>query len=99
MGAGEGGTASGASASLMVVTIRPAAYRDLRRLAPEVADRVEAAIDALAENPRPPGALLLREWAFRAWRLRVGDWRVIYTIDDEVATVTIVRILYRSKAY
>jgi mRNA interferase RelE/StbE len=83
----------------MRITFRPAAHRDLRRLTPEMADRVEADIDALAEDPRPPGALVLREWAFRAWRIRVGDWRVIYTIDDAAALVTVVRILHRSKAY
>lgn len=83
----------------MRIAFRPAAHRDLRRLNGEMADRVEAAIDALADNPRPPGAQMLREWEFRAWRIRVGEWRVIYTIDDGAALVTVVRILHRSKAY
>ncbi|HEX6402290.1 MAG TPA: type II toxin-antitoxin system RelE/ParE family toxin [Pseudonocardiaceae bacterium] len=43
--------------------------------------RVQAAIDGLSEQPRPPGVLALQGLR-RAYRLRVGDYRVIYTVDD-----------------
>jgi len=83
----------------MRIIILPPAQRDFRKLDREVAARLRQAILQLADDPRPAGGLMLREWAFRAWRIRVGDWRVIYTIDDDAALVTIVRILHRSKAY
>jgi len=83
----------------MRIIILPPAQRDFRKLDRDIAGRVRQAILQLADDPRPPGTLVLREWAFRAWRIRVGDWRVIYTIDDTAASVTIIRILHRSKAY
>ena len=83
----------------MRVIILPPAQRDFRKLDRDIAVRMRQAILQLADDPRPHGALVLREWAFRAWRIRVGDWRVIYTINDTEAVVTIVRILHRSKAY
>jgi len=83
----------------MRLVIRPAARRDLGRLVPEVADRVEQQIGALEYDPRPPGCLLLRGQLPSTWRLRVGDWRVIYDIDDHAGVVTVLRILHRSKAY
>ncbi|MGD0110918.1 MAG: type II toxin-antitoxin system RelE/ParE family toxin [Armatimonadota bacterium] len=83
----------------MRLVIRPAARRDLGRLAPEVADRVEQQVGALEYDPRPPGCLLLRGQLPSAWRIRVGDWRIIYDISDEAGVVTILPILHRSVAY
>jgi len=83
---------------LMRIVVLPAARRELARLATDIAVRVEKAIDALSDNPRPRACRLLRGDA-RTWRLRVGDWRVLYEIDDAVDVVTILRVLHRSKAY
>jgi len=83
----------------MRVVILPAARRDIAGLSREVAARVERAVDALAGNPRPPGCQLLRDRIPRIWRVRVGDWRILYDIDDGASIVTILRILHRSKAY
>ena len=83
----------------MRLVILPAARREIRRLAPDVASRVADAIDALAGNPRPPGCLLLQAQEGRTWRIRVGDWRILYEIDDAAEVLTVLRVLHRSKAY
>jgi mRNA interferase RelE/StbE len=59
---------------------------------------VTRALDALSNEPRRPGARLLtgRE---RIWRLRVGDYRILYLVDDDVVTVLVIRIRHRSDAY
>ena len=83
----------------MRVVILPAAERDVGRLAPEAAERVLRALRTLRDDPRPPGSYLLRNWSPSTWRIRVGAWRVLYRIDDDVAVVTVVRVRHRSSAY
>ena len=83
----------------MRVILRPAARRDLRRLSPEVYRRVITDVHALADDPRPPGWLLLRDRASRTWRVRVGDWRILYDIDDVARVVCVLHVLHRSEAY
>jgi mRNA interferase RelE/StbE len=61
-------------------------------------DRMVEAIDALGEQPRPAGARKL-SGAEHRYRIRVGDYRVIYTIEDSSQTVTIERVRHRSAAY
>ena len=83
---------------MRLVTSR-SAERDLGKLSREVADRVAAAIEGLARNPHPPGCLLLRDCEPPTWRIRVGDWRVLYEIDDHAGLVRIRNVYHRSKAY
>jgi len=75
-----------------------AAARQIRKLPPDARRRIIAAISALASNPRPVGArkLIGEEMA---WRIRIGDYRVIYDIIDQTLTITIVRAAHRSEAY
>jgi mRNA interferase RelE/StbE len=77
--------------------ILPGAERDLRRLAPAILRRVDARLRSLADQPRPPGVRHLQGSPF--WRLRVGDYRVIYTIDDAQQVVTIARVRHRGDVY
>jgi mRNA interferase RelE/StbE len=60
-------------------------------------DRVNAAIDGLAEDPRPFGATKLvgRD----DLRIRVGDYRVVYAVDDEAHVVVVARIAHRQDVY
>ena len=62
------------------VELAPAAQRQLRRLPPGDAARLRGPILALAIEPRPPGVVKLVGSEF--WRLRVGDLRIVYLIDD-----------------
>lgn len=76
---------------------RPA-EREFERLPPQVRARLLPRIDALAADPRPPGVVRLigdRE----LYRIRVGDYRVIYTIEDDVLLVLVVSVGHRSDVY
>ena len=83
----------------MRVILSPAAQRDLRRLSSDANKRVIADLYALADDPRPPGCRLLRNQRPPVWRIRVGDWRVLYEIDDHAGLVRIRNVYHRSKAY
>lgn len=61
--------------------------------------RLEAHIDDLAEEPRPPGITQLRGRWRPAYRLRVGDYRIIYYVDDGTRTVSVAAIGHRSHVY
>ncbi|HSW43822.1 MAG TPA: type II toxin-antitoxin system RelE/ParE family toxin [Patescibacteria group bacterium] len=78
------------------VEIAPAAQRQLRKLPPDHAARLRGPILALAIDPRPPGAGRLAGSSF--WRLRVGNLRVVYVIDDAVRLVVVVRVVRRGES-
>lgn len=78
------------------VEIAPAAGRQLRRLPPGDAARLRGPILALAFDPRPPGVAKLIDTDF--WRLRSGDLRVIYLIEDAERLVVILRVARRSES-
>jgi mRNA interferase RelE/StbE len=80
------------------IFLRPAAVRDLNSLQGDVRERIEQAIDRLAENPRPHGSKKLVGFE-NEWRLRVGEYRVLYVIDDATKRVTIARVAHRREAY
>lgn len=79
------------------VGYRALAERQLLRLDVSVQKRVVAAIDKLADNPRPPGYRKLQGRA--GYRIRVGDYRVVYNIHDRVISIEIVEIGHRSGIY
>ena len=74
------------------------AEKDLRRLTAEIFRRVIAAIEALADDPRPEGCRKLIG-SDNYWRIRVGDYRVLYEIDDENQVVRVMRVRHRREAY
>lgn len=74
------------------------AEKDLGRLSPEVHERVIAAIRALAANPRPSGCRKLTGSKYD-WRIRVGDYRVVYEIADEIRIVRVNRVRHRRGVY
>ena len=80
------------------VLLERSAERDLRRLTPQVHDRVIAALQALAGNPRPPGCRKLTE-SENDWRIRVGDCRVVYEIADVIRVVRVHRVRHRREVY
>ena len=75
---------------------KPSAARAFRKLSREVQVRIGSRIDSLATNPRPDGVKKLDE---NAWRIRVGDYRIIYEIQDSVLMVMVVRVANRRDAY
>ena len=80
------------------VLIERRAERDLKRLTADVFGRIVAAIRALADNPRPVGCKKLAG-SDKDWRIRVGDFRVLYEIDDKVRVVRVMRVRHRRDAY
>lgn len=74
------------------------AERDLKRLSAEDFHRVIPRIKALAEDPRPPGCRKL-VGAKSDWRIRIGDYRVIYGIDEKAKSVRVFRVRHRREVY
>jgi mRNA interferase RelE/StbE len=77
--------------------LRPSAAKDLDRLRGEPWERIKAALSALRTDPRPAGCVKLA--GAGSWRVRVGDWRMIYDIDDGAQVVTILRVKQRKDVY
>ena len=78
------------------VELAPGAQRQLRRLPPGDAARLRAPILALAIESRPSGAVKLVGTEF--WRVRVGDLRIIYLVDDSAGLVVVVKVARRSES-
>jgi len=79
------------------IELRPAAARALRKVHPDHRKRIQGAITLLAQDPRPPGAKRLR--GRDGLRVRVGDYRIIYTVQDEVLLVVVVDLGHRREVY
>lgn len=74
------------------------AQRDLKRLSADMFHRTIAGIKSLADNPRPVGCRKLAGTK-NDWRIRVGEYRVLYEIDDKAETVRVMRVRHRSEVY
>jgi mRNA interferase RelE/StbE len=80
------------------VSITSSAERDLKRLDRPIKNRIVSAILALASDPRPYGCLKVKSEE-GVWRIRVGDWRVGYEVDDRAGEVLVFKIAHRSDFY
>jgi mRNA interferase RelE/StbE len=74
------------------------ARKELERLDADLVERVFVRIENLAADPRPPGCRKLRGNS-NLWRIRVGDYRVLYEILDPAITIDIIAIRHRREAY
>jgi mRNA interferase RelE/StbE len=80
------------------IELRPAAQRDLKALPRDVLPRIIKKIDSLSENPRPTGVEKL-SGSENSYRVRVGDYRILYGIHDRVLLVLIVKVKHRRESY
>jgi mRNA interferase RelE/StbE len=80
------------------IEVAPAAVRQLSKLDPTARRRVQAAVELLADEPRPSGAKKL-VGGDGEWRVRTGDYRVIYEIHDEVLLVLVIAFGHRREVY
>lgn len=80
------------------VRFAPAARREFRKLPAEAQRRVAPRIDALARDPRPAAAKRLRGLP-DALRIRVGDYRVVYSVTEEAVEVLVLRVAHRRDVY
>ena len=80
------------------VLLERAAEKDLSRLPLRIHDRIVDVLAALGRNPRPPGSKKL-VGSSNDWRVRVGDYRVLYEITDAIRVVRVYRVRHRRDAY
>lgn len=79
------------------IFIKPSAKKELLSLEKEVIQRIDCIILRLKDNPRFPGVIKLKGW--NLYRIRVGDYRIVYTIDDKNRIVEIIAIGHRRDVY
>ncbi len=80
------------------VVLTSSAEKELRKLSRQLIARIVPRLEDLASNPRPSGCKKL-QGGDREWRIRVGDYRVVYTIDDAKLLVEVTRVRHRSDVY
>ncbi|OIP28033.1 MAG: type II toxin-antitoxin system mRNA interferase toxin, RelE/StbE family [Chloroflexi bacterium CG_4_9_14_3_um_filter_45_9] len=79
------------------IEISPSAGKDLKRLPLQVCERLEADILALADDPYPKGVHKI-QGTQRAYRIRIGSYRIVYEVYKEQQVVVILRVARRSKS-
>jgi mRNA interferase RelE/StbE len=80
------------------VALTSSAERELKKLSSAMIARIALRLEDLVTHPRPPGCKKLKG-GDKEWRIRVGDYRVVYTIDDARLMVEVTRIRHRSEVY
>jgi mRNA interferase RelE/StbE len=80
------------------VELKPSARKELDCLSSKLNERIFPSLENLASNPRPAGCKKLKG-GDNEWRIRVGDYRIVYTIDDAEFLVEVTRIRHRSEVY
>jgi mRNA interferase RelE/StbE len=81
-----------------VVEVKPPARKELEGLPNSVLARAVRKMESLGDNPRPAGCKKLKGYEDH-WRIRVGDWRIVYIIDDGAKLVSVTRIAHRREVY
>jgi mRNA interferase RelE/StbE len=80
------------------VEIKQSTRKELERLSDSLLARISERIEGLSTNPRPPGCKKLRGYK-DLWRIRVGNYRIVYILDDLHKIVSITRIAHRGDIY
>ncbi|HDN25948.1 MAG TPA: type II toxin-antitoxin system RelE/ParE family toxin [Thioploca sp.] len=80
------------------IQYKPVASRQIAKLSKNIQARLKPKIKVLANNPRPHGAIKLQGYENR-YRIRVGDYRIIYEIWDRVLVIVIAEVGHRSDVY
>ena len=81
------------------IIIRESAFKQLKKIQKPDAKRIESAINALSEIPRPIGFKKLKGFYEDLYRIRIGDYRVIYTIEDKIQVIDVRQIGHRKDIY
>ena len=80
------------------IDIKSSVRRELENLSDRLIARLVPEIEGLATNPRPSGCRKLRGYKY-LWRIRVGDYRVVYIVDDDRKMVSVTRIAHCRDVY
>lgn len=86
------------------IVVNKKAQKELDKLPAQVAEDIADEIEKLAENPRPNGYKKLTEFRIpnaprRLYRIRIGDYRAVYSIEDDVLTVQVFKVANRKEIY
>ncbi|MEO9257766.1 MAG: type II toxin-antitoxin system RelE/ParE family toxin [Crocinitomicaceae bacterium] len=81
------------------ITIKKKAEKELDRLPKRMLPKIVSAIDELEINPQPKGSKKLQASTENAYRIRIGDYRVIYVIEEEIKIVDIRKVGHRKDVY
>jgi len=80
------------------ILLESRAQRDLKKLPAEVFYRVMSTLKDLAENPRPVGSRKITG-SKNDWRIRIGEYRIIYEIDEDAEAIKVMRVRHRREVY
>ena len=78
--------------------ITTSAQKELDSIDDPLFERIDRKVLALAEDPRPVGSKKLKGFK-NSWRIRIGDWRVVYVVDDAAKLVNVTRVAHRREVY
>ena len=81
------------------ITFKKSAAKELVNLPAKVVKNISPPINKLSENPRPDGCKKLKGTHDGAWRIRIGDYRVLYIIEDSVRIIDIQKVGHRKDIY
>jgi len=81
------------------VLLESQAEKDLLPIPKRDLKRIDAKLQSLSQVPRSKGATKLRGKTSEGWRVRVGDYRILYQVDDKDKTIRVYRIRHRREAY
>ena len=81
------------------IKILPSAQKELSSLSKAIQVRIGRKIDSLQTNPTPQGVKLLKGKDREAYRIRVGDYRILYQIQKEMLTILVIKIGHRKEVY
>ena len=87
------------TSAIYTVYLKRRAERELRNLPQNIRARVDVRLKELVNNPRPPGVVKLSGETGSHWRIRVGEYRILYQIDDQRHMIEIYRIKHRRHVY
>ena len=80
------------------IKIKKSALKTIKRVEKSVKVKIWTAISELSDDPRPPGCVKM-SGAEDLWRIRVGDWRIVYQIRDREMVILVVRVGHRREVY
>ena len=80
------------------IKFKSSAAKEFRKLPSGIKERIREAVNQLTENPRPSGVVKLRG-EDRLFRIRIGDYRIVYEIDDSAKLVRVTRVRHRKDVY
>ena len=80
------------------IKFKSSAAKEFRKLPPLIKERIREAVNQLTKNPRPSGVVKLKG-EDRLFRIRIGEYRIVYEIDDSAKLVLVTRVRHRKDVY